>query len=245
MAKEQNRTANRLLQSLPSESWSAISPYLEDSELRHRQFISGAGKQIEYVYFPESGLLSVVAPGPEGRKAEVGLIGFEGMSGVPVLLGLERCPLDTFVQRPGLALRIRREHLQDAIGSNHALKEMLLKFLHVMSVQTAYTAFANAHGRLEERLSRWLVMYHDRIDGDELPLVHEFLAIMLAVRRPGVTEALNALEGKGVIKGERGKITILDREGLIRNAGGFYGQPEAEYLSIFEPTRPEGGARSA
>lgn len=234
MAKQQTATTNRLLKSLNLDSWRAIAPYLEGAELRHREFVSAAGEPIDHIYFPESGLLSVVAPGPNGRKAEVGLIGFEGMSGAVALLGLDRSPLDTFVQRPGVALRIRRQDLERAIGEDAYLKETLLKFMHVMNVQTAYTAFANAHGKLEERLARWLVMYHDRIDGDELPLVHEFLAIMLAVRRPGVTEALHVLEGKGLIKATRGKVTILDRNGLIGGAGGYYGQPEAEYLEIFE-----------
>ncbi len=238
MAEQEKPTANRLLKSLSEESWRTLSPYLEEDELRHRESITVPNEPIEHIYFVERGLLSVVAPGPAGRRAEVGLIGYEGMSGAPAILGLETSPLDTFVQRPGSALRIRRENLRRCVQEDHALKESLLKFMHIMTTQTAYTAFANAHGRLEERLARWLVMYHDRVDGDELPLVHEFLAMMLAVRRPGVTEAVHNLEGHGVIKARRGNVTIVNREGLIEKAGGFYGQPEAEYNRIFA-TQPE------
>lgn len=234
MAETYMKPANRLLMKLSPERLETIGPFLEESELKHRQYISRAGEPIDHVYFVESGLLSIVAPGGNGRQAEVGLVGFEGMSGVPTLIGLECWPFETFVQRPGMALRIRRADLLSAVDRDGELKTTLLKFMHVMLVQTAYTAFANAHGRLEERLARWLLMYHDRIDGNELPLVHEFLAVMLAVRRPGVTEALHILEGKGQIRSTRGKVTILDRSGLIETAGGYYGQPEAEYAAIFE-----------
>ena len=233
MAEAYTKTANRLLTNLSADALSVIGPFLEESALEHRQYISRAGERIEHVYFVERGLLSVVAPGGNGRQAEVGLVGFEGMSGVPTLLGLESWPFETFVQRPGGALRIRREDFLDAVEAHEELKNTFLKFMHVMLVQTAYTAFANAHGKLEERLARWLLMYHDRIDGDEMPLVHEFLAVMLAVRRPGVTDALHILEGNGLIKATRGKVTVINRAGLVDKAGAYYGQPEAEYAAIF------------
>jgi CRP-like cAMP-binding protein len=114
----------------------------------------------------------------------------------------------------------------DASKSLHGL---LLRYVHAFTVQTAHTAISNARAMIDERLSRWILMAHDRIDGNTLALTHEFLALMLGVRRPGVTEALQSLSNQGLIETHRGEIVILDRQGIERKAGKFYGVPEAEY----------------
>ncbi len=233
MAETSKRTANGLLNALTEESWNVISPFLEPSELLHREYISRADEPIEHLYFVESGWLSVLAPGPAGREAEIGLLGREGVSGIPAALGVDRWPFETFVQHEGRALRITPADLRKAMEKDDGLRTILLKFAQASLVQCAYTALANAFGKLEERLARWLLMCHDRVEGDEMPLVHEFLAFMLAVRRPGVTDALHILEGKGLIKATRGQITVIDRVGLIEHAGGYYGQPEKAYADLF------------
>jgi CRP-like cAMP-binding protein len=109
----------------------------------------------------------------------------------------------------------------------------MLRYGHAFVVQTGHTAMANGRSKVEERLARWLVMAHDRLDGDELPLTHEFLAIMLGVRRPGVTVALNLLEKDGLIDANRGVISIIDRKGLEEKSNGAYGVPEAEFRRLF------------
>jgi CRP-like cAMP-binding protein len=118
--------------------------------------------------------------------------------------------------------------LREALNASPTLRIFLLKFVQTFMVQTAHTAIANGRATVEQRLARWLLMARDRLDGDELPLTHEFLALMLAVRRPGVTEALQKLEGRRLLRAERGRITICDRKGLEKIAGALYGAPEAE-----------------
>ena len=113
------------------------------------------------------------------------------------------------------------------------LQDVLLRYAHVFAVQSGYTALANAHGKLEERLARWLLMAQDRVGDDELLLTHEFLSLMLGVRRAGVTVALQRFERSGLIVANRGSVTIKDRDGLEENANGLYGAPEAEYERLF------------
>ena len=118
------------------------------------------------------------------------------------------------------------------MNASATLQALLLKYAHVFAIQTAHTAISNARARLGERLARWLLMAHDRVKSDLLPLTHEFLALMLGVRRAGVTEALHLLEGKALIRPARGAITVLDRKGLERTAGTFYGVPETEFRRL-------------
>ena len=115
---------------------------------------------------------------------------------------------------------------------SETLHRLLLKYIQTFMVQTAHTAIANAHAKLPERLSRWILMAQDRVGGDDLALTHEFLALMLGVRRPGVTETLQVLSRKRLIKTGRGRILVLDRKGLERSAGGYYGVPEQEYRRL-------------
>ena len=112
------------------------------------------------------------------------------------------------------------------------LQGVLLHYAQAFMLQSSYTSLANGRGTLEKRLARWLLMAHDRIEGDELPLIHDFLSLMLGVRRAGVTTAIRELEHKALIEGRRGLIVVLDRDGLEELADGFYGQPEAEYKRL-------------
>jgi CRP-like cAMP-binding protein len=120
-------------------------------------------------------------------------------------------------------------HLEEVISERPSLHRSLLRYAQVMSVQTSGTAFANAEHTIETRLARWLLMCHDRVDGDDIPITHEFMSMMLGVRRAGVTTTTQALEGSGLIRASRGVITVLDRDGLERLADNAYGLPEAEY----------------
>jgi CRP-like cAMP-binding protein len=169
-----------------------------------------------------------VAVHPHGETVEVGVIGCEGMSGLPVVMGNDRSPHATYMQAAGHGMSISANDLRKAMDKDAGLRLQLLKFAQAFVVQTAHTAVANAKSNIEQRLARWLLMSHDRFPGNDLKLTHEFLSLMLAVRRAGVTVALQTLAKQGFIKSNRSLITIVDRKGLEKKAGPFYGTPEAE-----------------
>ena len=141
------------------------------------------------------------------------------------------------MQVEGRGYRIAAEALRRAIDTSASLRGLLLRYAHTFLVQTAQTALANAGAPAEERLARWLLMYHDRQDGDDLSVTHEFLSLMLGVRRPTVTVAIHTLEGAGLIRARRGRIRVLNRAGLEEAAGEAYGPAEAEYERLIGPLR--------
>jgi CRP-like cAMP-binding protein len=224
---------NRLLAQLSREQSALIAPALEMVTLRRHQTLEARDRKIEHVYFIESGLVSVVANERSGHSIEIGVIGREGMTGMAVVLNSDRTPLDTIVQIAGTAQRIRVDRLREAMDESRGLNRRLTRHAHVFMVQAAFTALANGRHSVEERLSRWLLMAHDRAEQDSVSMTHALLAVMLGVRRPGVTVALNALEKRGLIQVGRGIVTIVDRKGLELAANGIYGRPEAEYQRLF------------
>lgn len=232
MPHSPNRSRNLLINALPQESLDLILPHAEQVALERRTYLTPPHDRPDCAYFIESGFASLVVSGPNGRKAEAGLIGREGASGIPVILGNSQWPHETFIQHEGTALLIESGKLSKAMEQDKSVRRIMLSFVQVTLVQIACTALANNYARLEERLARWLLMAHDRIEGNHLPIVHEFLAEMLGVRRPGVTLALHILEGKGLIQAERGKLIIVDRDGLVEHAAGYYGAPEAEFSRL-------------
>jgi CRP-like cAMP-binding protein len=233
MSAAPSKNANRILSRLSAEDFALLEPHFAMSDLALRRQLEVSRRPIEHVYFPESGIVSVVANGDNKQSIEVGLIGRDGMTGLAIVMGTDRSPHQTYVQVAGRASRIRADNLREAIGKSATLHRRLLQYAHAFLMQTGYTALANGRSKIEERLARWLLMAHDRIDGDTLTLTHEFLSVMLGVRRPGVTHALNLLENAGLIDAHRGVITIIDREGLEESSNGAYGAPEAELRRLF------------
>jgi CRP-like cAMP-binding protein len=236
-APNQSAVQNRLLRLLPGPEFVLLQPRLEPVQLDVRHVLVVPNEPIEQLYFIEQGLGSVVATATDGSRLEVGLFGRDGISGTSTFLGVDRTPHETFMQMAGSGLRIETAALQELLVQCPALQTLLLKFVQVFTVQTAHTAVANGSYNIEQRLARWLLMSHDRVGEAELPLTHEFLAIMLAVRRSGVTVATQVLEGQHIIRAERGRITVLDRTKLEEAAGGSYGVPEAEYERLIGPLR--------
>jgi CRP-like cAMP-binding protein len=220
---------NRLLSILPGDDFDRLRPQLQRVSLDFKQVLEEPNQPIDYAYFLEPGVGSIVAVTATGERLEVGIFGPEGMSGLAIVQGSDRSPHETFIQVAGEAIRISAEALRDAVGESATVRRLLLRYAQAFTVQVAYTALANGRYGLDERLARWLLMCHDRVDGNTFPITHEFLALMLGVRRAGVTTALHSLEGLEVIKASRGKIEILDREELLACAGGSYGMAEAEY----------------
>ena len=206
--------------------------HLKSVTLELRRTLEQPNKSIEAVYFPETGFASVVAIQRSGKEVEVGLIGREGMTGLPIVLGNHRSPHAVYIQASGRGHCIAASELRQAIKASGSLRDFLLKFVQAFGVQTAHTAICNARSKMDVRLARWLLMAQDRIQHDTLPLTHEFLSLMLAVRRPGVTDALKELRQRGLISYRRGEITINDRKGIARLAGDAYGTPESEYRRL-------------
>lgn len=202
-----------------------LKPDLEPAELALGQVLEQPDKPITHAYFIEYGLASVVAANGH-KQLEVGLIGCEGMTGLPIVLGNDRSPHETFMQVPGNGQRIPADKLREAISQSRSLERALLGFAHSFLNQTANTALSNGTATLEERLARWLLMANDRLRGDEVPLTHEFLSLMLGVRRAGVTVALHYLERRALISLSRKQIVITDRKGLKAAANGTYHEPE-------------------
>jgi len=198
-----------------------LQPDLEPMSLPLRLVLEAPNKPIKHNYFIESGLASIVA-GNGQKRLEVGLIGREGMTGLAIVLGNDRSPYENFIQIAGKGARIPAEKLREAMQQSRSLERVFIRFAHSFLNQTAATAFSNGTAKLEERLARWLLMAHDRLDGDEIPLTHEFLSLMLGVRRAGITVALRFLEGKALIRMSRNQIVVMDREGLKASAKGTY-----------------------
>nr|WP_286198683.1 Crp/Fnr family transcriptional regulator [Mesorhizobium sp. BR1-1-16] len=209
-----------------------LKPGLERVSLDMRMNLQLPGRVIERVYFPESAIASVVAVGGDDSRIEIGLVGYEGVSSLAVVLGDRRSPHEIFIQLPGSGFELPANTLTSAMEESPSLRTLMLSYAHAFTIQVSWTALANARLKLEGRLARWLLMSQDRAEGDELPLTHEFISVMLGVRRPGVTVALQILEGRGLIRAVRSRIHILDREGLEESAKGFYGIPEAEYRRL-------------
>ena len=226
-------TSNCILLGLSPEDFGLLEPELEAIDLPLRRQLEIRNRRIDYVYFIESGFASVVANSGGDRPIEVGLIGREGMTGLALILGAGRTPNETYMQLGGQGRRIKADKFTRAIAQSPTLHRSFLLFVHVFLIQSAHTAMANGRSRIEDRLARWLLMAHDRADGDRLSLTHEFLALMLGTQRPGVTIALHHLEKVGLVRTERGAIIILDRQALEKSSNGAYGGPEAELRRLF------------
>jgi CRP-like cAMP-binding protein len=205
---------NHILASLPAEEYERLRPHLEQVELHLGEIVSQPDEPIEYAYFPQRGTISVTVLMTDGSQAEVGIVGNEGVFGLPIVLGASSAPLQSMVQIPGQALRLKADVLRDEVKVCGQLQQMLLRYAQAFFVQTAITAACNRVHHLDGRLARWLLMCQDRGRVDDLQLTHEFIATMLGVRRAGVSVAANKLQAEGFINYTRGNIRILDRKGL-------------------------------
>jgi len=199
-----------------------------------RRQLEVQSRAIEYVYFLDSGLASMVVSGGANQNIEVGIVGKEGMTGLPILLGIERPVHETFIQTAGHGWRITSEKLKAAMERSPSLQRILLRYVHTLVTQMAFTSLANGRFKFEVRLARWLLMADDRAGGEAIQLTHEFLALMLGARRAGVTNALSDFQKRGILSVARASITIRNRRALEDAANGSYGVPEAEYNRLFE-----------
>ena len=228
----QPTVGNSLLRTLPASDYALLAPHFKRIPLPVKLRLHEAGRGIDRVYFPESGIISIVAVTLDGRSCEIGLFGREGMSETATVLGTDHSPHEAYVQvAGGTALRLPTEALNEAFETSLTLRHHLLRYVQAMMIQLS-SSIAAAGQTIEQRLARWLLMCHDRLDDDEVPLTHDFMAMMLGVRRAGVTTSLHALNEHGLISTGRSNVTVIDRAGLEAFAAGAYGLAEAEYLRL-------------
>lgn len=222
---------NRLL-ALAGPAVHGIAHAFEAVPLRQGQPIHEPMEPITRLYFLTAGMSSEIAIDSGGQRIEVGCVGYEGFAGVPAVLGVDRSPHRSFMETDRSAFVIDGETMTAAARENALLMSVLHRYAHVFMMQIAATALADGRYNIEQRTARWLLMAHDRLAGDELPLTHDFLALMLGVRRSSVTNALHIVEGSGAIKATRSLITVKDRDALQLLAGASYGLPEREYRRV-------------
>ena len=220
---------NRLLRSLSPPDFALLAPYLVSVELPIRLMVEEQGEAIQFVNFFESGIGSSIVIGDGDQQAEAGHIGWEGMSGRAVVLGAINSIGNVTMQVAGTSLQISAARFTEVLGQSLTLRQLMNLFVLASEVQVAHTLLAATRFNINQRLARWLLMYHDRIDGEDLPVTHELLSLMLGVRRPGVTDAIHIMEGDHAIRTYRGIVRVLDRDLLVAMSGGCYGIPEREY----------------
>ena len=213
---------NSILRALSRKDGQRLVVHNKQVKLKYGDILSEPGKKLRYVYFPNSGIISLLTPVAGHASVEVGLVGREGMAGMALFLGVGVSPVRMLVQGAGTAMRIEAVAFGQELKRNPLLRDALNRYLYEFMVQVGQTTGCNRFHKIGERLARWLLMTHDRIDSDEFLLTQEFLAHMLGVRRAGVTLAARDLQKKKLIRYSRGNLTIINRKGLERAACGCY-----------------------
>lgn len=226
---------NRLLDSLPPDFRARFMPRLTRIPLVVKQVAYEANQPIPAVYFPISGVVSLVTVSDEGVSIEVATVGNEGMVGIPLLLGAESTPGRAFVQIPGEALRMEAAEFRAQLQQDGLLRDHLGRYTQSLFNQIAQSAACNRLHSIDERCARWLLMTHDRVSSDQYPLTQEFLAQMLGVRRASVNAAASILQRAGYIRYSRGTITIVDRERLESASCECYRIIRDEYDRLLGP----------
>jgi CRP-like cAMP-binding protein len=221
-------TGNRVLDSIPSKHYGRLDQ-LEPVSLEFGQILYEAGGKIGHVYFPVDCLVSLLTAVDKRRTLEVGMVGNEGMTGMPFILGMGVSGVRALVQGGGTALRMPAAAFRTEFDGNPPLRQALFRYTYALMAQISQTAACNRFHDAEARLARWLLMTRERVSSDKFPLTHEFLAHMLGLRREGVTEAASALKRRRLIDYHRGTIQILDAKGLKASACSCYQIVRAVY----------------
>lgn len=219
---DQSLIKNNILLNLSERDFGLIRKDLVNVELSRSQELILPGRKIEHCWFLESGVASIVATSAEGDETEVGIVGRDGMIDVATVLGADRSPLRSFIQIPGTGFRVPSSAVVQLAKASSTFKAQLDLYAYSYLIQVAHTALANASFGVEARLARWLLMCGDRVGDSDITLTHEFLSIMLNVRRAGVTLAIQSLEKAGFVRAQRGALKIINRAGLMSFANDAY-----------------------
>jgi CRP-like cAMP-binding protein len=225
---------NRLLASLSERDYEQLRPNLRSVETEYKKPLYNAGQRIEFVWFIETGVASLVNTMLNGDAAEVGTIGNEGMVGLPLLLEDDRAPTSVYVQVPGTGLRMSATLFSAELAQSASLRKVMHRYTHAFFNQVAQSAACNHFHHIEQRCCRWLLMTHDRMHSDEFLLTQEFLAMMLGVQRTGVSGAASALQKAGYINYRRGVVTIRDRAGLEAHSCECYAVSKLEFDRLLD-----------
>jgi CRP-like cAMP-binding protein len=215
--------SNVILLSASDNDYRSLRPFLEYVELPDHVVLHEAGAKVEFAYFPNRGLISLVVAMEDGKTAEAGVVGSEGFTGIPAAVGLSRSPLQAVVQISGDGFRVEVEPLQKILESSPTFQLLLSRYAVVQGMQVAQTAGCNRLHDIEQRLARWLLTTQDRVDSESLPITHDFLATMLGTNRSSVSLAAGILQRKKLIRYTRGAVTILNRKKLEGSACECYG----------------------
>lgn len=229
---------NWLLAMLPDDAYARVLALCETIPMATKTIVIEPDVLIEYAHFPITGCLSVVALMKDRGRVEVGTVGWEGMSGLSFLHGVETTRTQCITQVAGTMRRITRQDMMTELGSHGELVGLLNLYADVWISQIGQGVACNGVHSIDKRLARWLLITHDRVIGDVLPLTHEFLAVMLAVRRASVTVAATALQNRRIIDYTHGKITVLDREQLEKATCECYEMQRASYEKLL-PVTPD------
>lgn len=226
---------NRLLGLLEREDFNRLKPYLEEVTFEYKLPLYEAYKPIEHVYFPITGVASLVNTMSDGSASEVGTVGNEGMVGFPIILEDNVAPTTVYVQVPGSGLRLPASVLSDQLERSSRMRSVMLHYAHAFFNQVAQSAACNQFHKIKQRCCRWLLMTHDRVQSHKFLLTHEFLGMMLGVERSGVTLAARELKDENLIEYRRGQITVLDREGLETCSCECYAVSKREFDRLLGP----------
>jgi CRP-like cAMP-binding protein len=228
---------NRLLEMMPPSDLALLRPHLHKVTFDYRMPLCEANEPIRDVYFPISGVASLVNIMTNGFATEVGTIGNEGMVGIPIILGDTVGPTSVYIQVPGTGLRLRANILKDLLERSTASRTLMLHYVHAFFNQVAQSAACNSAHKIEQRCCRWLLMTHDRMQADSFQLTQEFLAMMLGVKRTTVGEVAQKLRGLNLVQYSRGRATILDRAGLERHSCECYAVSKREFDRLLGPAK--------
>jgi CRP-like cAMP-binding protein len=209
-----NPLRNHVLTTIPEFEFGKLQPHLEWVDLTYHQNLLASNGEVEYAYFLNRGMISLVVTTSDGRSVEVGVVGKEGAVGTCLAVNLKKNPYRAVVQIPGDGVRVHANVIEELRGSLPEFELLLNRYASVQGMQVAQLAACNRLHEIEQRLARWMLMCHDRIESDLLPMTHEFFAQMLGAGRPSVTLAAGALQKAGIIRYTRGKVTILNRPAL-------------------------------
>lgn len=225
---------NSLLAALPSEEYERLKPHLKPVELSLGEILFEPPDIIRSVYFPTSAIISFLTELPDGDSAEVGLVGYEGMAGVDVILSVDTASKVATVQHAGYALKIAAPLLKEAFNQGGKLQQYLLQYTHALMSQISASVLCNVHHKIDGRLARWILMYHNRVNTDDFIMTHEFMANMLGIRRASVSEVAKKLQDDGLIDYYRGHFQIINRKGLEEKACGCFTPIEEEFYSLYK-----------
>jgi CRP-like cAMP-binding protein len=233
--QQQPSVRNGLLAALSSEDWAHLEPRLEAVELPFDQTIHARDGPVDAVFFVETGMVSLIVTLEDGEQVEAGIAGPEGLVGAPLIYGDSHSLTEARVQLEGTALRIGAAAFRAEMERSAALRGLLLRYALAFHAQVTLTAACNARHAIEHRLARWLLTAHDRAGADEFPMTHEFLSLMLGVRRPGVTIAAGILQRAGLIHYARGRMAVTDRPGLEAASCECYHTVRHEFARLLGP----------